>query len=44
MSANAFKEDIDAAMAVGMNGYVSKPVDVGKVIDELTRVFAERRR
>lgn len=43
MSANAFKEDIDAAMAVGMNGYVSKPVDLDKVIEELTRVFAERR-
>ena len=42
MSANAFKEDIDAAMAVGMNGYVSKPVDLDKVIEELTRVFAER--
>jgi len=40
MSANAFKEDIDAAMAVGMNGYVSKPVDLDKVIDELTRVLA----
>ena len=36
--------DDDAAMAVGMNGYVSKPVNVAKVIDELTRVFAEQRR
>ncbi|MDO4806631.1 MAG: ATP-binding protein [Coriobacteriales bacterium] len=43
MSANAFKEDVDAAMAVGMNGYVSKPIDMGEVIDELTRVMREVR-
>ena len=40
MSANAFQEDIAAAKRVGMNGYVSKPIDVGAVVDELSRVLA----
>lgn len=28
MTANSFQEDIDAAMACGMNGFVTKPLDV----------------
>lgn len=28
MTANTFKEDVDAAMAAGMNGFVPKPLDV----------------
>ena len=28
MTANSFKEDADAAMAAGMNGFVSKPLDL----------------
>ncbi|MDO4797681.1 MAG: ATP-binding protein [Coriobacteriales bacterium] len=40
MSANAFAEDIQAARSAGIDGYVSKPIDVGAVIDELARVLA----
>ena len=28
MTANVFKEDVDAAMAAGMNGFAGKPLDV----------------
>ena len=31
MTANTFKEDVDAAMAAGMNGFIPKPLDVGYV-------------
>ncbi|MCL2812090.1 MAG: transporter substrate-binding domain-containing protein [Clostridia bacterium] len=37
ITANAFKEDIEAALAAGMNGHISKPIDVGHVMD----VFAQ---
>ncbi len=29
MTANTFKEDMDAAIAAGMNGFIPKPLDVG---------------
>ena len=28
MTANTFKEDVEAAMAAGMNGFIPKPLDV----------------
>lgn len=28
MTANTFKEDVEAAIAAGMNGFVPKPLDV----------------
>ena len=40
MSANAFQEDIEAARQAGIDGYVPKPIDVGTVLDELTRVLS----
>lgn len=40
MTANTFKEDVDAATEAGMNGFVSKPLDVDylyKLLRELLR-------
>jgi CheY-like chemotaxis protein len=37
MTANAYKEDVDKALAAGMDGHVAKPVD----IDIVTRVLAD---
>ena len=37
MTANAYREDIDKAMAAGMNGHVSKPVDVKIVLKVLAQ-------
>jgi CheY-like chemotaxis protein len=39
MTANAFKEDIEAAAEVGMQGHVAKPVDVGVLMRTLTSVL-----
>ena len=37
MTANTFKEDIEAAKEAGMNGFISKPVDVNKLYDVLSK-------
>ena len=40
MTANTFKEDVDAAMAAGMNGFVPKPLDINylyRLLGELLR-------
>ena len=31
MTANAYREDIERALAAGMNGHVAKPIDIGEV-------------
>ncbi|MBO5450451.1 MAG: response regulator [Lachnospiraceae bacterium] len=36
MTANAFEEDKQHAFAVGMNGHIAKPIDVTKLMEELT--------
>ncbi len=35
MSANAFKEDVHASLDAGMNGHISKPLDLNVVLDAL---------
>ena len=35
MTANAFNEDREAALECGMNGFLSKPVDVGELIQAM---------
>ncbi|MDO4555115.1 MAG: ATP-binding protein [Lachnospiraceae bacterium] len=35
MTANAFQEDIDAALAAGMNAHLSKPIDYNRLTQQL---------
>ena len=35
MTANAFKEDVDNALAAGMNGHLAKPIDIPKLMQTL---------
>ncbi|MCL2636796.1 MAG: ATP-binding protein [Oscillospiraceae bacterium] len=41
ITANAFKEDIDACIAAGMNDHIAKPFDVEKVFNILRKYLAE---
>ena len=36
MTANAFREDIMNAKAAGMNGHISKPIDIAKMMETLS--------
>jgi len=40
MTANAFKDDMEAALSSGMNGHISKPIDVGYVMRILAKHVA----
>lgn len=42
MTANAFEEDIRAALQAGMNAHIAKPVDIGVLLTELNQVLAGR--
>ena len=35
MTANAFLEDIEKSVSVGMNGHIGKPIDLDEVMKEL---------
>ncbi|MGN0701881.1 MAG: response regulator [Lentihominibacter sp.] len=42
MTANAFIEDRKAAEEIGMDGFLSKPVDITEFVKELRRVFDKK--
>ena len=37
MTANAFSDDRDAAFEVGMNGFISKPIDINEVLTTIDK-------
>ena len=39
MTANAFDEDRNAAIACGMNGFLSKPIQIEELIQTLQSIF-----
>lgn len=39
MTANAFEEDREHALAAGMNGHIAKPIDIDKVLTTLSDVL-----
>ena len=39
MSADAFEEDFRRAKEIGMNGYVTKPIDPGKLFEALRQLI-----
>ena len=39
MSANAFDEDVKRSLASGMNGHLSKPINIGKLEEMLEEMF-----
>ena len=41
MTANAFEEDKQQALATGMNGHLSKPINVNKLMEMLAAIFKE---
>ena len=44
MTANAFEEDRQLALAAGMNGHVAKPIDVPKLMALLGNILAEKKK
>ena len=43
MTANAFREDVQAAAEAGMNGHVAKPVNPQNLKNTLREMLRERR-
>ena len=43
MTANAFEDDRRAAIDSGMNGFLSKPIDIAEVIETIRAVFRQKR-
>ena len=35
MTANVFKDDIEACLAAGMNNHIGKPLDIDKIFEKL---------
>ncbi len=43
MSANAFEEDIHKATEQGMNGYITKPIDVPKMLEAIQSLLSSQK-
>lgn len=41
MTANAYREDVNRALEAGMNGHVSKPVEINTVMNMLAQIIAQ---
>ena len=41
MTANAFEEDKQEALRSGMNGHISKPINIGKLLETLNELLAK---
>ena len=41
MTANAFEEDKQTALKCGMNGHISKPINIEKLLETLSRVLRQ---
>ena len=39
MTANAFTEDVEAALAAGMNGHLAKPIEMEEVVKTISKVL-----
>ena len=39
MTANAFEEDKQQALASGMNGHIAKPIDINKLFEAMDKVL-----
>ena len=39
MTANAFDEDRRNALEIGMNGFLSKPIVIGDLVQELRKIL-----
>ena len=39
ISANAFADDIEKSIALGMNAHISKPINIGNLIDSLNNIY-----
>lgn len=42
MTANAFSEDVEKSLASGMNGHISKPIDLNEVFEKIHFALQER--
>ena len=42
MTANAFEEDKQEALKCGMNGHISKPINIGKLLETLENVLRQQ--
>ena len=41
MTANAFEEDKQNALKCGMNGHISKPIDIAKLLETLENLLKQ---